>query len=82
MPRAISESAAARYLGIPLAHLRRMRKEGRGPSHVLLDNEALKPSVSYLLDDLDDFLLSRRVEVPVVKKNKRIFSLDPSKPIF
>ena len=62
MQNRMNEPAASRYLKIPVQVLRRMRREKRAPTHIVINNRPYYDSV-----DLDEFIKSVRVEPEELK---------------
>lgn len=54
-PEPLTETAAARRLGLKVATLRAWRRQQRGPAYVRLGR-----AVRYLSDDVEDFLRASR----------------------
>ena len=56
--RVVTEAEAAHFVSLSLPHLRRLRREGRGPRHVAVSERR----IGYRIADLEAWIQARLVE--------------------
>jgi predicted DNA-binding transcriptional regulator AlpA len=72
VPQIVREPGTAKMMGVSEAGLRRMRREGRGPSYVRIGR-----CIGYRLTDIEAFLSENTVHPSRGKPSKRACATSP-----